>query len=74
MPPQSEVLAFRVLEALIFTGIGVGFFALAFWLMCRYSPFSIRKEIEEDQNIAVAIIIGSVILGIAWIIASAMQG
>jgi uncharacterized membrane protein YjfL (UPF0719 family) len=70
--PSTEQLAF--LEAVIFTGIGVAFFALAFWLIARFTPFSIRKEIEEDQNVALGIIIGSVILGIAWIIAAAMHG
>jgi hypothetical protein len=34
----------------------------------------VRKEIEEDQNTALAIVIGSVILGIAIIIGMAIQG
>ena len=33
-----------------------------------------RKEIEDDQNIALAILIGSVIIGIAMIVASAVHG
>jgi putative membrane protein len=35
-------------------------------------PFSLRKEIEEDQNTALAIIIGSVIIGMSIIIAAAI--
>jgi uncharacterized membrane protein YjfL (UPF0719 family) len=35
-------------------------------------PFSVRKEIEEDQNTALAIIMGSVILGLAIIIAASV--
>ena len=38
------------------------------------TPFSVRKEIEEDQNIALAIVIASVILGSALIIAAAIHG
>ncbi|HEX3584328.1 MAG TPA: DUF350 domain-containing protein, partial [Thermoanaerobaculia bacterium] len=38
------------------------------------TPFSIRKEIEEDQNISLAILIGSVMLGLAIIIASTIHG
>jgi uncharacterized membrane protein YjfL (UPF0719 family) len=42
--------------------------------MHRLAPFSIVKEIEEDQNTAVAIVMGSVILGISIIIAAAILG
>jgi uncharacterized membrane protein YjfL (UPF0719 family) len=38
------------------------------------TPFSIRKEIEEDQNIALGIVIGAMLLGIALIIAAAING
>ena len=37
-------------------------------------PFSIRKEIEDDQNTALGIVIGSMLIGIAIIIAAAIQG
>jgi uncharacterized membrane protein YjfL (UPF0719 family) len=38
------------------------------------APFSVKKEIEEDHNTALAIIIGALIIGIALIISSAIQG
>jgi uncharacterized membrane protein YjfL (UPF0719 family) len=38
------------------------------------SPFSVKKEIEEDQNSALAIIIGALIIGISIIIAAAING
>jgi hypothetical protein len=43
-------------------------------VISKLAPFSIRKEIEEDQNTALAILIGSVILGLSWIIAAAIHG
>lgn len=63
-----------IVAALIFSGIGLGLFGIAWFLIVKLSPFSIRKEIEEDQNIALGIIIGCVILGIAFIIGSAIRG
>lgn len=69
-----QLLLFRLTEAVLFSGIGVLFFALAFFLAVRFCPFSFRKEIEEDQNIALAILMGSVILGIALIVSAAMHG
>ena len=37
-------------------------------------PFSLRKEIEIDQNTALGIVLGSLILGISIIIAAAIHG
>ena len=52
----------------------VAFFALAYLAIQKVTPFSLRKEIEEDQNVALAIVLGAVFLGIAIIIAAAMHG
>jgi putative membrane protein len=60
--------------SLVFSLLGIVLFAIAFWLIIKVTPFSIRKEIEEDQNIALAIIIASTIFGIALIIAAAIHG
>lgn len=57
-----------------YTIFGLIVFALAFWAMVKLSPFSIRKEIEEDHNTALSILMASVILGIAMIIASVIHG
>ncbi|MFV0389953.1 MAG: DUF350 domain-containing protein [Pyrinomonadaceae bacterium] len=63
-----------VLTALIFVVLGLIVFAIAFVILDRATPFSIRKEIEEDQNTALGIVIGSMLIGIALIIAAAIQG
>lgn len=63
-----------VVQSVLFSIIGVVFFALAFWIIAKLSPFSVRKEIEEDQNVALAIMIGSVILGVALIVSAALLG
>jgi len=64
----------HVLAALIFALIGLVFFAIAFVIMAKVTPFSVHKEIEEDQNTALAIIMASVIIGIALIIGAAILG
>ena len=62
-----------VVATLVFVVIGLIVFALAFLIIAKATPFSVRKELEEDQNIALAIVIGSVILGSALIIAAAVH-
>jgi uncharacterized membrane protein YjfL (UPF0719 family) len=54
--------------------VGLLVFCLAFFLMEKLSPFSVRKEIEEDHNISLAIIMAAVIIGIAMIVSSAVTG
>ena len=61
-----------LVTTLIFVFIGLVFFAVAYGILSRIFP--IRKEIEEDQNIALGIVIGSIMIGIAIIIAAAIQG
>jgi uncharacterized membrane protein YjfL (UPF0719 family) len=63
-----------LVTTLAFSLLGMVLFALAFFVIVKVSPFSIRKEIEDDQNVSLAIVIGSVILGIAWIVAAAVHG
>ena len=63
-----------VVTTLIFVIIGLIVFAIAFLVIAKATPFSVRKEIEEDQNVALAIVIASVILGSALIIAAAING
>ena len=69
-----ENLAPVVITTVIFTILGLIFFGLAFFVIGKATPFSVRKEIEEDHNMALAIVIAALILGIAMIIAAAIQG
>ena len=67
-------LGHNVLATIIYTSIGLVFFALAYWSITKITKYSVDKEIEEDQNIALAIVIAAVILGISLIISAAVRG
>jgi len=71
---QMESLLPIVVTTLVFVIIGLIVFAVAFLIIAKATPFSVRKEIEEDQNVALAVVIASVILGSALIIAAAIHG
>ena len=71
---QLPDLAGVLLTTVIFTVFGLLVFGIAYMIIVKATPFSIRKEIEDDQNIALAIIIGSVIIGVSLIIAAAVHG
>lgn len=71
---RFDTLLEALATTLIFVFVGLIFFALAFGILGKATPFSIRKELEEDHNTALAIVIGSIMLGIAIIIAAAISG
>lgn len=71
---KLDALLETIVTTLIFVFIGLIFFALAFGILGKATPFSIRKEIEEDQNTALGIVIGAVLIGISIIIAAAISG
>jgi len=63
-----------VVSSAVFAGIGLAVFGIAFWIIKMVSPFSMKKEIEEDQNVALGVIIAGVMIGIALIISAAIHG
>ena len=71
---RLEELAGVFVTTLAFTLFGLLIFGVAYTIIVKVTPFSIRKELEEDHNTAIAIVIGAVIIGIALIIGAAIQG
>jgi hypothetical protein len=73
-PTMVDNLVAHLLSAVIFAAVGLVVFGISLWLFVRLSPFSVRKEIEEDHNVALAIILAALLIGISMIIAAAIQG
>ncbi len=71
---QFNQLAEVLVTTLVFVILGLIFFGIAFIILEKFMPYSVHKEIEEDQNIALGIIIGSMLIGISIIIAAAIHG
>jgi putative membrane protein len=60
-------------NALIYAITGVVIFALCFALLDKMTPFHLWKEICEDKNVALGVVVGAAILGICIIIAAAIH-
>ena len=69
---KLDQLLETLVTTLIFVSIGIVFFCVAYGILSRI--FNIHKEIEEDQNSALGIVIGSIMIGLAIIIAAAIHG
>jgi putative membrane protein len=76
MMDHAHITAGELLVALgvaaAYATLGVIVFLVAFKIMQKMMPFSLRKEIEEDQNVALGVLMGAVILGLAIIIGAAV--
>jgi len=68
-----SVMLTGIIDTVIYSLVGIVLMGLGFLIICFFTPFSIKKEIEDDQNISLGIIIGAVILGISIIIASVVS-
>ena len=66
----SQLELAEVIGTIVYTAIGMGLMWIVWKVIVAASPFPIIKEIEEDQNIALAIMIGMLFLSIAVIIAA----
>jgi putative membrane protein len=71
---QLNKLGEAVISTLAFATLGIIVFAAAFWVMNKLAPFSLKKEIEEDHNVALAVIMAGVLIGISLIISGAVSG
>lgn len=63
-----------IVDSIIYAVLGAGILVVTFKLITMMMPFSVKKEIEEDQNTSLGIILAAVIIGLSMIISSAIKG
>lgn len=66
----TDIQLAEVIGTIVYTAIGMGLMWIVWKIIVASAPFPIIKEIEEDQNIALAVLIGFLFLSIAIIIAA----
>jgi uncharacterized membrane protein YjfL (UPF0719 family) len=63
-----------ILSTLLYSAIGLGVFCLAFVAIDKLTPYNLWEQLIKEKNVALAIVIGCVSLGLCLIIASAVHG
>jgi uncharacterized membrane protein YjfL (UPF0719 family) len=61
-------------NSLVYTVIGVALFWLAFIIIDKLTPYDLWKEMVEEKNVALAIVVGAMSLAIAIIVGAAIHG
>ncbi len=62
-----------LLNALVYAILGIVIFLFCFAVVDKMTPYHLWKEIVEDKNVALAILIGAISLGMCIIIAAAVH-
>ncbi len=62
-----------ILNAVLYAVLGIVIFSLAFVIIDMMTPYDLWKEICENRNTALAIMIGAMSIGVCIIIASAVH-
>jgi len=62
-----------ILNAIVYAILGILIFCLAFVIVDKMTPYDLWKEICENHNTALAIMVGLMSLGVCIIIASAVH-
>jgi putative membrane protein len=63
----------NVVNAVVYAALGIFVFAAAFFVIDKVTPYNLWKEIVQEHNIALAILLGTMSIGICIIIASAVH-
>ena len=62
-----------ICDTAIYSLVGIIMMGIGILIVILLTPFSVKKEIEDDQNMALGIIIGAIILGISIIVAAVIS-
>ncbi|WP_371153172.1 DUF350 domain-containing protein [Jannaschia sp. 2305UL9-9] len=73
MAAFENIIFAEVVGTIFYTFFGLFLMLGCWWLIELVTPFSLRKELEEDQNTAIAIVMGAMFLALAIIIAAVIR-
>ena len=70
---MDATLVSNIVAAIVFAVLGIVTFVIAFVVIDRMTPYTLWKEIIDEHNTALAVLIGFIALGISIIIAAAIH-
>lgn len=60
--------------SILYALVGVVVFWVSFLVIDKITPYRLWEEIVEKQNVALAIVVGAMALGVSIIVAAAVHG
>ncbi|MFO1063343.1 MAG: DUF350 domain-containing protein [Pirellulales bacterium] len=71
---RTGLLGYHLMAATVFAVVGIIVLGICLVLIEKLTPYSVTKEIVDEHNTALAVVIGAIILGISLIIAASILG
>lgn len=73
MPTASPVPLWRLLlDASLFGVAGIALLIVGYYIWELVTPYNLRRELQENKNVAVAVVVAAFIIGMAIVIAAAL--
>jgi putative membrane protein len=70
---QTAVPLWRLLlDASVFGVAGIALLIIGYYIWELVTPYNLRRELQENKNLAVAVVVAAFILGMAIVIAAAL--
>lgn len=70
---MTDLSLYHIFATIFYGSLGFIMFLLSLWIMERLTPFSIEKKITEENNVALGIIVGAVVISLGLIYASVVS-
>jgi len=62
-----------LLNSLIYSALGLAVFCVGFVIIDKLTPYNLWQELVKEKNMALAIVVGCVSIGLCLIIAAAIH-
>ncbi|MFB3826117.1 MAG: DUF350 domain-containing protein [Bryobacteraceae bacterium] len=62
-----------LVNAIVFAALGILIFVVSFAILDKLTPYALWREIVEEKNVALAVLVGAMSLGMCIIIAAAVH-
>ncbi|MEL6963491.1 MAG: DUF350 domain-containing protein [Pseudomonadota bacterium] len=73
MEAFANIQTAEVVATVFYTFLGLALFIMSYFIIDWLSPIDLHEEMAEKGNVAVSIVIGSVMISLALLIASIIQ-
>jgi putative membrane protein len=61
-----------LLDASLFGVVGIALLIVGYYIWELVTPYNLRHELQDNKNVAVAVVVAAFILGMAVVIAAAL--
>ena len=65
-------LLYGIIATIIYSALGLAVLLIGFKVFDKVTPFSLNKEIAEDNNIAAGVVVAGIMIGLGIIVAAAI--